>query len=435
MKKFYNPFQSRRKPGTMESSNPLSFQRKLESIINKIIFLLLLLTSANSVIPCTTAIISGKITPDGRPLLWKNRDTDELFNNLIYVIGTKYSYIALVNSNDKIAGQVWIGMNSAGFAIMNSVSYNIAPDDTTKLKDMEGIIMREALEKCGSVDEFEKYLIMHSKPFGVATNFGVIDAFGNGAYFETSNYAYKKYDVNNTADAPDGYLLRTNFSVCGIPDKGSGYERFDIESELFKYAFDNKNITPKFITQDAARCLKHSLTKVDLKDEFTNKPDVPKYVDFNDFIPRYSTSATVVIQGVKRGESPLYSTMWTVLGFPLCSVVYPVWFNSDALLPSILKAGTDGNSELCKLSLKLKEKVFSLPKGKIQNYININALYNGEGTGIMQKLRPIEDYIFLQTESLLKVSREENIFSSEIVVKYYNHLDDLIIQKMKSILN
>jgi hypothetical protein len=105
------------------------------------------------------------------------------------------------------------------------------------------------------------------------------------------------------------------------------------------------------------------------------------------------------------------------------------------LLPSILKAGTDGNSELCKLSLKLKEKVFSLPKGKIQNYININALYNGEGTGIMQKLRPIEDYIFLQTESLLKVSREENIFSSEIVVKYYNHLDDLIIQKMKSILN
>lgn len=386
------------------------------------------------IIPCTTAIISGKITIDGRPLLWKNRDTDELYNNLIYINGSKYSYIALVNSNDKNPGQVWIGMNNAGFSIMNSVSYNLAPGDTTGLKDMEGVIMRLALETCESVDDFEILLKTYKKPLGVETNFGVIDANGNGAYFETSNYSYRKYDVNDESIAPDGYLLRTNFSVCGIPDKGSGYERFDIETELFKSAYMDKNLTPKFIIRDAARCLKHSLTKVDLRNEYSDNPSEKKYVDFNDFIPRYSTSASVVIQGVKKGESSELYTMWTVLGFPLCSVVYPVWFNIEKILPDILKAGTDGNSELCKLSLKLKEKCFSLQKGKTQNYININALFNGEGTGILQELRPIEDYIFTSTEDILNKFREGNFPAGDIKL-YYNHLDSIIISKIKSIID
>ena len=34
------------------------------------------LGSAEPLSACTSAVISGKVTPDGRPLLWKNRDTD-----------------------------------------------------------------------------------------------------------------------------------------------------------------------------------------------------------------------------------------------------------------------------------------------------------------------------------------------------------------------
>ena len=29
---------------------------------------------------CTSAIISGKVTPDGRPIMWKNRDAENLKN-------------------------------------------------------------------------------------------------------------------------------------------------------------------------------------------------------------------------------------------------------------------------------------------------------------------------------------------------------------------
>ena len=70
---------------------------------------------------CTSAIISGKLTPDGRPLLWKHRDTGELNNRVDYVKGPKYAFIAVVNANDG-DGKSWMGVNEAGFAIINTAS-------------------------------------------------------------------------------------------------------------------------------------------------------------------------------------------------------------------------------------------------------------------------------------------------------------------------
>ena len=31
---------------------------------------------------CTSAIVSGKLTANGRPLMWKNRDTNDLNNRV-----------------------------------------------------------------------------------------------------------------------------------------------------------------------------------------------------------------------------------------------------------------------------------------------------------------------------------------------------------------
>ena len=52
---------------------------------------------------CTSAIITGKATPDGRPLLWKHRDTGTLDNRIEYFDKSKdnsikYAFIALVDS-------------------------------------------------------------------------------------------------------------------------------------------------------------------------------------------------------------------------------------------------------------------------------------------------------------------------------------------------
>ncbi len=39
------------------------------------------LTLAEPVLACTSAVVSGKVTLDGRWLIWKNRDTDYLRNH------------------------------------------------------------------------------------------------------------------------------------------------------------------------------------------------------------------------------------------------------------------------------------------------------------------------------------------------------------------
>ncbi|MCJ7552697.1 MAG: hypothetical protein MUO34_02325, partial [Ignavibacteriaceae bacterium] len=94
-----------------------------------------------SIKPCTTAVVSGKATSDGRPLLLKNRDAGELKNRLVYFFDGKYRFIGLVNSPDKNNEEVWCGFNEAGFGIMNSASYNLKINDTTKLADQEGKLM------------------------------------------------------------------------------------------------------------------------------------------------------------------------------------------------------------------------------------------------------------------------------------------------------
>ena len=79
---------------------------------------------------CTTAIVSGKATPDGRPLLLKHRDSGFYQNKIMHFNDGKYKYVGVVNSADRTGKEIWAGYNSAGFAIMNSASYNLNKDDT-----------------------------------------------------------------------------------------------------------------------------------------------------------------------------------------------------------------------------------------------------------------------------------------------------------------
>ena len=66
--------------------------------MKKILSLLLLIAVTAPAWACSSAVISGKVTPDGRPLLWKNRDTGFMKNHMTYVKGEKYDFVANVNS-------------------------------------------------------------------------------------------------------------------------------------------------------------------------------------------------------------------------------------------------------------------------------------------------------------------------------------------------
>jgi penicillin V acylase-like amidase (Ntn superfamily) len=151
-------------------------------IFRLVLILLLLFPGGMTAEACTAAVVSGKATPDGRPMIWKHRDSDHPQNAIRYFNDGKYASIGVINSADKAGEEIWAGYNSAGFAIINTASYNLpAEGDTVKLKDREGIVMRQALQECATVEEFERFLKKAPKPLGVEANFGVIDARGGAA--------------------------------------------------------------------------------------------------------------------------------------------------------------------------------------------------------------------------------------------------------------
>lgn len=385
---------------------------------------------------CTVAVISGKYTKDGRPLLWKNRDTWAIHNQIMYFNDGKYEYMGLVNSADKSGKSVWIGQNSKGFAIMNSASYNLNFGDTNKLTGLEGKMIKNALANCATIADFEKMMDEMKRPTGLEANFGVIDAQGGAAMYEFNNKGYVKFDANDPKVAPFGYIIRANYSFTGrYGTESSGYIRFNTANELFYDAVASNTFDAQFILQDVTKSLKHSLLKVDLFKDYAEIPEnTPTYSFFHDFIPRKSSASACVIQGVKKGENPELSTLWSVVGFPLTSIAIPTWVKGKTTFPKILKRDEQlKDSPVCYAALKLKEEVFPIRWGKFASkyYIDINALTNDDNSGIYQKIKPYENDIFSETNIKLEEWRKSGMKKSDLEAFYsdLNNKVQLMFQK------
>ncbi len=333
--------------------------------IKYIIILFAIITNAQTALCCTSAIVSGSLTRDGRPLLWKHRDTGTEHNFIEKVAATasnQLSYIALFNGGDSLLREAWMGMNEEGFAIMNTASYNLAPD-TTDYKDREGLVMSLALSRCHSLKDFETLLDTLPKPLGVQANFGVIDANGKGAYYETDDYTYVKYALE---DAENGILIRTNFSCSGDADCGMGYIRENNAKHLLAPYIQNGNITVETFTDNLSKSFYHSLFEKDFL------ASGEKWAVDQDFIPRYSSSASIVIEGVNPGEDIGNYTMWTAIGYPPCSQTIPVKMTS---IPETLRPIADGwRSPECNRVLELKRKAFPIERGSGKRYIDMDFI-------------------------------------------------------------
>ncbi len=367
---------------------------------------------------CTTFLISGKYTADGKPMLFKNRDTDEMQNSLAYFTDGKYKYIGLVDGSKDWSKMVWGGYNEAGFAIINTAAYNNNLGDTTKFMDQEGVVMKLALQTCQSLSDFEKLLETLPRPMGVDANFGVIDAFGGAAYYETGNRDFKKYDANDPAIAPNGLLIRTNHSMRADLTKGFGFCRYHTAEGVLNQAAAEKQLTPAFLFNHLSRNLTHSLTKTDLWAELPEKREVPEFKFFIDYIPRVITSAAICIVGAKDQEHVNQAMMWTVLGFPLTSVAIPVWIAGGENLPKAVTMNDQFKSPICSAALKFKEECFPMTHDRGNNYINLSAVINKQKTGYLQLLHPIESMMFEKTGEL-----EKGNHTPQDIQSFYNWTD------------
>lgn len=340
---------------------------------------------------CTSAIISAEASAYGRPMLWKHRDTSATDNKVEYIQGRngEYSYVALFNASDRSNKEAWTGMNDVGFAIMNTASYNIKDDDVPERKmDREGLVMAMALKSCRTVEDFEHLLESLPRPMGVEANFGVIDASGAGAFFETNNHSFHRF---NLSEAPDGILIRSNYSHSGRPDEGLGYIREkNAETLLLPYAAAGK-VTPELLTENVSRSFYHSLFQKD----FAETTD--RWVIDQDFIPRYKSTATIVIEGcrpmdnvadIAPGSLRDEYIMWTGLGYPPVAEIVPVKCAPDGVDPELRGTGPDGHSPLGDRARSRRDEVFPIHRGSGEHYIDMEKLINDKGTGYLQVLVP-----------------------------------------------
>ena len=357
--------------------------------------------SAFSAFACTSAIIGADRTANGRPLLWKHRDTSSIDNKVEYIApgADGFGYTGLFNASDSLLRECWTGFNSEGFAIMNTASYNIKDDDVPeKDMDKEGLVMTQALRKCRTVDDFQNMLDTLPRPMGVEANFGVIDATGAGAYFETNNDSYIRV---NLEDSPDHVLVRTNFSHKGRPEEGFGYIREANAVRHLAPFVENSKVTPELLTEVVSRSFYHSLFDKD----FLADPNQRWALD-QDFIPRYKSCAVIVIEGSIPQSSPLMTNdsptndtstnnsstndyiMWTGLGYPPVSVIYPVTYGPDGVHPDLLGLQPDGHSKASDEAKARRDKVFPRHYDNGDKYIDLSRLRNAEGTGYLQLIIP-----------------------------------------------
>jgi len=396
-------------------------------------FVMLLAGTTGEVWSCTTFLMSGKHTPDGRPLLYKHRDTGTLDNALVYFNDGKYDYIGLVDSKESWKRDVWGGFNSAGFAIMNSAAYNNNSGDTTKLADREGEVMKMALATCATLADFEKMLNEMPKPIGVDANFGVIDAHGGAAYYETGNFSWKKIDANDPALAPFGLIIRTNYSFTGDPDIGYGYIRYETASLALNMALAQKKLDPQNLINCISRNLSHSLTKENFRNDLPESSADTRFRHIDDFITRSSTASAMLVVGALPGEDPASTMMWTLVGFPLTTLAVPVWVSAGKTLPAAVSMKDNMHAPLCDAAMTLKNQLFPIKRGSGPKYINVAILLNQEKTGILQKLGPVETEIFMKTAGLVEALPAKGKQQKEAILEHYKWLDGYIIQSYKEL--
>ena len=375
---------------------------------------------------CTTAVIAAKNSTNGKSMIWKLRDTDNIENAMRHFDDGKYTYLGLVNANDLLGEHVWGGANSEGFAIMNSASYNVNVGDTTQLKDQEGVFMKLALQTCATLEDLENLLETYPKPRGQASHYGVIDANGGAAYYEVNNWTWTKYDANDPEVAPNGYIIRSNYSESGTKNEGYGFIRREAAEKVFSKALEHNKLNYRTVLQRFSRCTYHPVFGLNYREKFENGTNESSFVASDDLITRNSSASTILVEGVKPGESPALTTVWIQIGYPNTTIALPMWVEGGKNIPTVLAYDAElKNSPLNAAALEWKSKSYPLTRSDGYHYLKLDELINQYNTGFIQRMEPVEEEIFYKTDELLTKWAKEAPSKSD-VKDLYDWLDNKV---------
>jgi hypothetical protein len=269
---------------------------------------------------CSSVIVTGNASKDGRAILMKNRDWPyDPVNIPVYMPPTANTYAFIgVNTNT-------MGINEKGLAVMNTYLPALAGREP-----IAGnlILNQKILEKYESVTEVARALNDRHSPIGpvyrssfgnVATCIGIIDRFGVGAFFEVSNtMAYVQYIV-------DGYDTRANHPRIFLPYASgpSGRDQYllDALDEVYE---KNGYISWEDVMQNVSRYVHHKelgFANFSIDGEACNPNTV---------------AAMVAVSGDSRYDGKL-NCMWTACGSnPIVGVFVPTMVCAESIPSSII---------------------------------------------------------------------------------------------------
>lgn len=360
---------------------------------------------------CTTAVISGRATTDGRPLLWKNRDTSQRQNEVAILDDGQYRVIGIVNAGKRDA--VLIGTNSAGFCIQNSLSRDLLLSEGERKLLRNGAFMKRALQTCATVEDFRDLLERTNGSRHTAANFGTIDAHGGAAMFEAKSTSFVMFDANDPRVAPHGYIVRSNFSATAndlvpMPDPTTAghldaYGRFSHTCQRLAPLHDVgidvsdviRNLTRDMSDKDG-RAYPGTVNGV--------TGSLPETIDTRHTVSRSSTVSAGIIHGVKPGEAPGLTTLWVMLGDPKFSIAVPCWVNlNDVAHP--LKYQTEVG--VCAVATQFREDSL----GGNRHTISTSTLPT-----IWTSIWPVENRLLAKTKTALEKWRSALPSSLELQV-------------------
>ena len=169
-----------------------------------------------------------------------------------------------------------------------------------------------------------------------------------------------------------------------------------------------------------------------------NRPQASGWFIDQDFIPRSSTSCSVVVQGVKPGVKAELTTMWTLLGYPPTGIAVPLWVkDAGKLLPGMVRFNREHEAALLSdWSLRLADRVFSYKQGMgTGRYLNWERLYSpGKGDGYMTVITEVEDEVFRTTKPLLEEWYKKGSLDTQAIPKLYDELESSIRMIYQSLL-
>lgn len=344
--------------------------------------------------PCTTAVVSGRATADGRPLLWKNRDTDARDNRVVCITGGRYSGVAVISAGS--TRSIAMGVNEVGFCIENSLSRDLDGGNTEGMAN--GEFMKLALESCATVDDFQQ-LLERTNARGRRTrgNFGVIDAQGGAGIFEAGHHSFEKFDANDPAVAPDGYVVRSNFSMTAtgkqrlaLPEGLTGVysaERYARADALLAPLARDRRLDHRYILRHCCRDLADADGQPYCSTINGAEGPLPAVIDTTSTICRRTTVSAAVFHGVKPGEDPLLTTMWVMLGDPAFSIAVPCWVRAGGVAAEL-----EGRqrSPLCSLAIRFRDANYD------QQQLQTDRLQN-----IWSQCWTVEDALFDQADRLI----------------------------------